>query len=113
MSVTKIYRIGKKFADDHWARDRGETDVIVKETKTTYVVRLDAIGYDDMVGDADCTWDARDEYAEWGGQGICDAAKRTLDALVKQGPPDGYEIKRTGSGLFLCDATTGQRVCDY
>lgn len=83
----KEYRIGKVFAQDHWDRGCGENDVIVRENGVFYIVRLDEAGYKDMLTDADYYWDMRKEMSEWGGGDLCKAAKRTYDALVKQGPP--------------------------
>jgi len=88
--TTKIYRLPKKFADDHWGRECGETDRIVRETKTHYYVEMDMEGYRDMLSDADYYRDfARYEGFEWGP--LAASAKATYDALHKAGAPGADE----------------------
>lgn len=88
--TTKTYRLPKAFASDHWGRDCGTTDEIVRETKTHYYVKMDEAGYSDMESDADyyvcCGGDMGWEY-----QGLVSSASATLAALRKQGPPESEE----------------------
>jgi hypothetical protein len=92
--TTKTYTLASTFADDHWERGCGETDIEVKRTANRVTVELDAEGYSDMLTDADYYWDMRSEMD--GLEGIVRSAKRVLDALLQAGPPEGYVVTRRG-----------------
>lgn len=83
-TARREYRLPKVFAEDHWDRDCGQTDVVVRETKTHYFVSMDANGYSDMESDADY-------YVYMGaeimGLGFLASARATLKALRAAGPP--------------------------
>jgi hypothetical protein len=88
--TTKIYRLPKKFADDHWDRDCGETDRTVRETKAHYYVEMDMEGYRDMLSDADYYRDFdRYEGFEWAP--LASSARATYAALKKAGAPGADE----------------------
>lgn len=88
MSDTAIYRLSKCFADDHWSRGCGETDEIVRETKSHYYVKMDAGGYSDMLSDADYYCFMPGDFLEAHMFiGFIASARATLAALRKQGPP--------------------------
>lgn len=89
----KRYTIARIFAEDHWERNCGLTDEVVKVNARTVVVDLDVDGYQDMLTDADYYWDMRDEMS-W--DSLCQSAKRVMAALLKAGPPDGFEVVRRG-----------------
>lgn len=83
---TKIYRLPKRFAEDHWGRECGQSDRIIRETKKHYYVEMDEDGWGDMESDADYYRDfARYEGFEWGP--LAASAKATYDALHKAGRP--------------------------
>lgn len=86
-AITKVYRLPRRFAMDHWHRDCGRNDEIIRETKTHLYVEMDAEGYGDMESDADYYADAGSEmgrdYA-----GLIASARATLAALRKQGAPE-------------------------
>lgn len=90
MSATAIYRLPKAFASDHWGRDCGETDEIVRETKSHYYVKMDADGWGDMESDADYYVCCGSDMG-WDYQGLVSSARATLAALRKQGPPTTEE----------------------
>lgn len=94
MSSTKTYRLAATFVMDHHDRGCGENDRVIRRTKTHYIVEMDAEGYEDMLTDADYYWDARHEMD--GLEMICRSARRVLDALIQQGPPEGHAIERRG-----------------
>lgn len=83
--TTKTYRIPKAFARDHWDRECGLTDVIVKETSDHFYVQMDEDGYGDMISDADyyvaLAPEMGPEYF-----GLTRSAAATLKALRAQGP---------------------------
>lgn len=83
---TAIYRLPKRFAEDHWNRDCGRTDEIIRETRTHFYVKMDADGWGDMESDADYVIDSGSEMG-WEYQGLIASARATRDALRKQGPP--------------------------
>jgi len=91
--TTKTYTLAATFADDHWERECGLTDLVVKRTKNRVTVVMDAEGYSDMLSDADYYWDMRDET---GADSLSRSAKRVLDALLQAGPPEGYVVTRRG-----------------
>lgn len=86
MSTTKTYRIARKFAEDHWYRDCGETDVIVAESKTTLQVQMDEEGYEDMLSDAYYYWECRDQFDGYY-RDVIQSAKRVMASLLKAGSP--------------------------
>jgi hypothetical protein len=45
-------KLPKKFYADHRARECGQTGKIVSSTKNYYIVELDQIALDDLIGDA-------------------------------------------------------------
>lgn len=96
---TKIYKLAALFAMDHHDRGCGETDRIVRQTKLHWFVEMDAAGYEDMLTDADYYHDMRHEMD--GLEGICRSAKRVLDALLEQGPPEGFAIERRGHSFHV------------
>ena len=91
---TKTYTLAWTFVMDHWDRGCGQTDIEVKRTANRVTVTLDAEGYSDMLTDADYYWDMREEMD--GLESIVRSAKRVLDVLLKQGPPEGYVVTRRG-----------------
>lgn len=97
---TKDYRIAKVFAQDHWERDCGRTDEVLSENKVWYTVRMDADGYSDMLTDADYYCDPY-VAREMGMASLAQSAQRVRDALLKQGPPDGYAVERRGLSYVL------------
>jgi hypothetical protein len=84
---TKIYRLPKRFADDHWGRDCGETDRIIRETKKHYYVEMDEDGWGDMESDADYYVGMGGEMIESMGIGFIASARATHAALIKAGRP--------------------------
>lgn len=88
--TTKTYRLPKTFPLDHWERECGQTDEIVRETKTHYYVKMDSAGYSDMESDADYYVYCGREMG-WDSQGLISSARATLAALRKQGPPESEE----------------------
>lgn len=86
MSETKTYRLPKTFPSDHWDRDCGRTDKIVRETKSHFFVEMDGDGYSDMESDAEYYRDCGSEMG-WEYQGLISSARATLAALKKAGPP--------------------------
>jgi len=88
---TKTYRLARTFSQDHWDRDCGDTDNVLRATDRLVWVEMDVDGYRDMLTDADYYWDLRGEMemAE-----LARSAKCVLDALVKAGPPEGYAVER-------------------
>lgn len=89
---TAIYRLPKAFASDHWGRDCGTTDEVVRETKSHYYVKMDADGYSDMLSDADYYCFMPGDFLEAGMSiGFIASARATLAALRKQGPPAPVE----------------------
>lgn len=99
---TAIYRIAATFADDHWERDCGATDVEIKRDKRTVTVVMDAEGYADMLSDADYYWDMR---SETGMDSLSRSAKRVMDALLQAGPPAGYAVERRGYSYRVVEVT--------
>ena len=85
--ITAIYRLPKRFAEDHWGRDCGQTDEIVRETKSHFYVKMDQDGWGDMESDADFYVGMGGEMIESMGIGFIASARATLNALRKQGPP--------------------------
>ena len=85
---TAIYRLPKCFAEDHWDRDCGQTDEIIRETKAHYYVQMDCDGWGDMESDADYYLGMGSEMVECMGIGFMASARATLAALRKQGPPE-------------------------
>lgn len=79
----KVYRLAPKFAQDHWGRDCGQGDIIVKQNERFVYVELDQAGYDDMLSDADYYWECRDQFE--GYADVCSSARNVRDALVKGG----------------------------
>lgn len=98
MKTTKNYALAPLFVDDHWDRDRGESDKEISRGKYRLVVELDVEGYRDLLSDADYYWDMHDEpyLREDGLDGLVRSAKRVLDVLLREGPPDGYRVERRG-----------------
>lgn len=88
-TITKIYRIAGTFAEDHWGRDLGRTDVIIKATSKGIVVEMDEDGYSDMLSDAEYYWEMRDEME--GLDYLTRSAKRVAAALIKAGAPGEQE----------------------
>lgn len=89
---TAVYRLPKHFPEDHWSRDCGETDEIVRETKSHYYVKMDDDGYRDMLSDADYYCFMPGDFLEAGMSiGFIASARATLNALRKQGPPTTEE----------------------
>ena len=79
-----VYRLAPAFCDDHWARDCGQGDTVVKRGKFCLYVKLDDVGYADMLSDSLLYSDA----AEFPDNGqLVQSARRVHVALVKQGPP--------------------------
>lgn len=85
--ATKTYRLARKFCEDHWERDCGETDNVLRVTERFVTVEMDAEGYEDMLSDADYYWSCRNMF-DHGYSDIIGSARRVLDALRKQGPPE-------------------------
>lgn len=85
---TKVYRLPKRFAEDHWGRDCGVTDVVVRETKEHFFVEMDRDGWGDMESDADYYVGMGSEMIESMGIGFVSSARATMNALRKAGPPD-------------------------
>jgi hypothetical protein len=83
----KVYRLAPKFSEDHWDRECGENDVIVKQNQRFVYVEMDQAGYDDMLSDADYYYTCRDQFDEYF-KDICYSAKNVKDALIKQGAPN-------------------------
>ena len=90
MNATKIYKLPKTFASDHWGRDCGLTDEIVRETKTHYFVQMDEDGYSDMESDADYSVYCGPEMGR-DFLGLVASARATLKALKAAGPPNAGE----------------------
>jgi hypothetical protein len=84
--ATKTYRLARTFCEDHWERDCGQTDTVLRVTERFVTVTLDDEGYADMLSDADYYWSCRDQFD--GYSAIIASASRVLDALRKQGPPE-------------------------
>lgn len=82
----KVYRLAPKFVEDHWYRDCGENDVIVKQNKKFVYVEMDQAGYDDMLSDADYYYECRDQFE--GYADISASAKSVKVSLIKQGAPN-------------------------
>jgi hypothetical protein len=103
-TVTKLYRIAPTFAVDHWERECGQTDVIVKATRKGFTVEMDSAGYADMLSDADYYWECRDEMEM---PELAASAKRVMASLKKAGPPEGAAAPVEPPALDCgCDART-------
>lgn len=90
---TKTYKLPKRFAEDHWGRDLGRNDEVVRETSTHFFVEMDADGYSDMLGDAEfysdhTLFDPPNAYF-----GLAQSAKATVKALVAAGEPESETPK--------------------
>lgn len=83
---SKVYQLPKVFARDHWDRDCGRTDEVVRETADHFFVKMTPEGWSDMESDADyyveCGPDMGPDYF-----GLVASARATLKALHKQGAP--------------------------
>jgi len=90
--TTKTYKLPKRFADDHWSRDCGETDKIVRETSTHYIVEMDAEGYSDMLSDADLYSDHTHFDPPQDYFGLAQSAKATVKALTAAGEPEPAQV---------------------
>jgi len=91
------YRIGKVFYDDHVYRECGQTGEVIEELKNQYVVSLDLEALNDLVSDASYYASANGFIPGLGN--LHAAARRTLKALRKQGPPSGYRFKESSNGI--------------
>ena len=91
--TSKTYRLSPTFCRDHWERDCGETDKIVKEGKYCVYVQLDADGYADMLSDADLYSDHThfDPPADF--YKLAQSAKRVAKVLRAEGPPEPAATK--------------------
>lgn len=88
-----IYRVPKRFIDDHWERDLAqEGDWVVHETKQHYYVRMSDSSASDLESDADYYADSTPGWSE-GLEGIRSSARWTLKAMRTQ----LQQIKETGS----------------
>ena len=90
-TVTAEYRLPKAFASDHWNRDCGRTDVIVRETRSHFIVRMDDDGYGDMESDADYYVDCGSEMGR-DYMGLVSSARATLRALRAAGSPSERQV---------------------
>lgn len=109
---SRIYRLSPTFCDDHWARDCGAKDVIIRRGKFCVYVRLDAEGYSDMLSDAELYsdhthFDPPSQYKQ-----LAQSAQRVVAVLEKAGPPeaatgpdpavvDNAEVKETRFGWCI------------
>jgi hypothetical protein len=88
-----IYRLPKRFAEDHWERELVfKGDWVVHETKQHVFVRLSEEGAHDMLSDADYYSEPGMGWAE-GLEGIRASARYTLKAMQQQ----MQQIEETGS----------------
>lgn len=53
MRTTHVYRVSKRFVEDHWSRELGHSDRIVHETKSHYFVRMTDDNASDLLSDAE------------------------------------------------------------
>ena len=84
---TKVYRIARTFAEDHWGRDLGNNDHVIKVTRTQVVVEMDDEGYSDMLSDAEhyaCDGGGFDSEYRY----LMQSAQRVAAALIKAGAPE-------------------------
>ena len=82
MRTTHVYRISKRFAEDHWSRDLGTSDRVVHETKNHYFVRMTDANASDMLSDAEFYSDPTmfDADLMW----LVSAARGTAHTLAQQ-----------------------------
>lgn len=80
------YRIPKRFYADHLARDCGDPDNIVGETKTHYTVALTPETYKDLLSDCDYYVFMADEL-DRELFGLVASARATLKILQASGVP--------------------------
>jgi hypothetical protein len=89
-----IYRLPKRFPEDHWGRELVfEGDWVVHESKQHVYVRLSAEGAHDMISDADYYSDHRDFDPPQEFLGLCASARATKKAMLEQ----RKQIDETGS----------------
>lgn len=86
--ASKIYTISRVFAEDHWGRECGKSDVVIRGNKRTVRVLLDDDGYSDMLSDAEYYYDCRADFEE-GYKDVIQSARRVMNTLKKVGPPVG------------------------
>lgn len=98
-TATRVYRLSPTFCNDHWSRDCGETDTIVKEGKFCVYVRLDPQGYADMLSDAELYSDHTQFDPPQGFYHLAQSAKRVAAVLKQDGPP----VEDTGPDQSLID----------
>jgi hypothetical protein len=80
----KQYRIAPTFAQDHYERACGVTDVMVSITRKGWTVEMDPAGYADMLSDAEYYVECGHEM-DW--PQLIKSAKRVMEVLRKAGPP--------------------------
>jgi len=77
-----VITIGKLFVEDHWDRECGLTDKVIRETKKTITVELDEDGWVDLYSDADYYFNMITGYdPEEGLIPLGRAAKRVIDKM--------------------------------
>lgn len=81
--MKRTIRIPPRFYQDHRSRECGQSGVIVKRTKTYYIVELDQEAWDDLYSDAD--YYGADNSDGWfdgdGMRGIISSARATLKVM--------------------------------
>lgn len=80
--MKRIIKIPRRFYDDHRYRECGQSGVIVRKTKTYYLVELDQEAWDDLYSDADYYGDdsvSEDLWEQY--RGVVLSARATLKVM--------------------------------